>query len=84
MSLLIIAFATFFDIMIIKWKWAKKRYEDATFDFLLFVSLIAIFHGSFAGMVVAAATAVMISIYFLISPPQFFTKVIREASKRSN
>lgn len=76
MEAIIIAFATAFSILIIKVKIQRKRYEDATFDCCLLILLTLVFHGTFSGMIVAAVTSMMISLYFFISPPVFITNTV--------
>ncbi len=79
MELLIVGIITGFDILIIKWKWKHKRYEDATLDAIIFTLIIMIFHGSLGGMVVGMIAALMISISFLINPPTLFTNALSQS-----
>lgn len=76
MELLIVGIITGFDILIIKWKWKHKRYEDAILDAIIGILIVLVFHGSLGGMVVGMIAALMISISFLISPPTLFTNAI--------
>ena len=81
MEFLLIAFATAFSIHIIKVKAERCRYEDEVFDCLLLLTLTFVFEGSFGGMVVAAVTSMMISLYFFISPPKFLTSLVLNLRK---
>ena len=69
MEFIIIGLATAFNFIVIKMKLDRKRYEDAAFDFVLMCVLAALFSGSYAGMVVAMVSSLVISVYLLISPP---------------
>ena len=71
MEALLIALATAFNVLIIKWKIEKTRYEDAALDFAVLVALASLFSGSMGGMVIATITSFIVSIYLLASPPKF-------------
>ncbi len=60
------------NILIIKWKAEKKRYEDAIFDAAILVLLSWVFSGSYGGLVVATISSAIISLYLIASPPKFF------------
>jgi len=70
---LLIALATAFNALIIKWKVEKGRYEDAFIDVGILVVLASLFSGSMGGMVIATISSFIVSIYLLFSPPKFFT-----------
>ena len=70
MEFIIIGLATAFNFIVIKAKLDRKRYEDAGFDFVLMCTLAVLFSGSYAGMVVAMVSSLVISIYLLFSPPK--------------
>ena len=74
MELLVIGIAVALNFIIVKMKFARKRWEDAIFDLLTFALLMAIFSGSYAGLVVSSIASLCISIYFFMSPPNFFGK----------
>lgn len=76
MELLIIGVVTFLNLLFIKVKYERKRYEDAFFDLALLVLLSLVFGGSFSGLVVATVTSLLLSIYFFFSPPTFFRNMI--------
>lgn len=76
MEILIIGIVTAFNVLVIKWKLEKQRYEDAAFDFLLLLGLSFVFAGTYAGMAVATITSLIISIYFMMSPPLFITNIV--------
>lgn len=75
MEYLLIGIVTAFNMLVIKFKVDKKRYEDAFFDTALMVVLALLFAGSYGGMVVAMVASLVISIVFFISPPNFTGKV---------
>ena len=74
MEFLIIGLATAFNVLVIKVKLEKFRYEDAAFDGLLLIGLSLIFSGTYGGMVVATISSAIISVYFMASPPKFFSQ----------
>lgn len=78
MEAVIIGLVTAFNVLVIKWKLEKARYEDAVLDFILLLGLSYVFAGTYAGMVVATITSLVISIYFMISPPVFITNAINK------
>lgn len=75
MEFLIIGIATAFNILIIKIKVEKRRYEDALFDGAILIALSMVFGGTYGGMVVATITSAIISVYFMASPPLFFSRL---------
>jgi len=75
MEALLIGIATAFNVLIIKWKVEKLRYQDAAFDFLVLAVLASLFSGSMGGMVIATITSFIVSVYLLASPPQFFKSI---------
>lgn len=90
MEFLVIGIVSAINMIIIKIKFEKKRYEDATFDLFLMGVLVVLFSGSYAGMVVAMVASMFISLYLLASPPKFTKKFninikkhINEANKRN-
>lgn len=72
MGYIIIGLVSAFNMLIIKIKLEKKRYEDAIFDACLMALLAVLFAGSFGGMVVAMVSSFCVSLYLLVSPPDFF------------
>jgi len=72
---ILIALATVFNIMIIKWKLGKKRYEDAAFDFTILLILAMLFSGSLGGLVIATITSFFVSLYLILSPPTFLSTI---------
>ena len=73
MEFLIIGMAVAANIIIIKMKFDRKRYEDGTFDALLLALITIIFGGSYAGLVVGTIASCFISLYLFSSPPKFFS-----------
>jgi hypothetical protein len=71
MEFLIIGMATAMNVLIIKWKLEKKRYEDAGFDAAILVLLSLVFSGTYGGLVVATIASAIISLYLIASPPKF-------------
>ena len=70
MEFIVIGVAVFFNIVVIKWKYDKARYSDATLDFVCLVAVSILFSGSYAALVVGTIASALVSIYLLISPPK--------------
>lgn len=68
MELAIMAIATAFNIIIIKWKYEHDRILDATMDAILLALLAFVFGGSLGGMAIATASSAIISLYLIFSP----------------
>ena len=66
----ILAVATAFDLLIIKWKFERQRYADAIFDIMCVVALSSFMGGTLGGEIVAVIAALIISIYLIFYPPQ--------------
>lgn len=73
MEFVLIGVASAFNLLIIKVKTEKKRYEDAIFDAAMMILLAFLFGGSYGGMVVAMIASMIISLWLLVSPPKFFS-----------
>lgn len=71
MEFILVGMATFFNLAIIKWKLEKHRYEDAFLDGIILLGLAFIFANSYGGLVVATISSMMMSLYFIASPPKF-------------
>lgn len=87
MEYVLIGIVSAFNLLIIKFKVDRKRYEDAFFDAGLMVVLAYLFAGSYGGMVVAMVASLVISIFLFISPPKFTNKAntfLREQWKEFN
>ena len=74
--LLVIGVVTGLNLMFVKMKFDRKRYEDGVLDLLVLVALSFVFGGSFSGLVVATVSSLIISIYLFISPPKLLTKLL--------
>lgn len=70
MEFVIIGIAVFFNIAVIKWKYDKARYGDATLDFTCLVAVSILFSGSYAALVVGTIASALVSLYLLVSPPK--------------
>ena len=70
MEYLIIGIAVFFNIAIIKWKYDRSRYADATLDAALMIGVMFLFSGSYGALVIGTVASALVSIYLLISPPK--------------
>jgi len=73
MEFLVIGIVSALNLIIIIQKFKRKRFEDGVFDVLLFIAVVTIFSGSYAGMVVSMVASLIISIYLWSSPPEFFS-----------
>jgi hypothetical protein len=74
MEFLIIGVVTAINIIFIKFKVDKKRYQDALFDAALLILVTLVFSGSYGGMVVAMIASMIISIYLYANPPNFLPR----------
>ena len=73
MEYILIGVATAFNIMVVKYKFEHKRYEDGIFDLTVLFLITVVFAGSFGGLVVGTISSAILSLYFLASPPKFFS-----------
>lgn len=73
MEYLILGLVVAINFIIIKMKLDKKRWEDAVFDIAVLLIIMALFRGSFAGLIVGSVASLFMSLYFFASPPTFFT-----------
>lgn len=80
MEYILIAIATAFNILIIKTKLEKKRYEDAALDAGVLILLSLVFRGSYGGLVVATISSAIISLMFLWNPPKFFSNQLTKSN----
>ncbi len=71
MEILLIGIVTALNLIFIKFKFDRSRWEDGFLDLMLLMILSFIFGGSYAGLVVATITSLIISIYLFFSPPRF-------------
>jgi len=77
----IIGIVTALNVLLIKKKLDKKRYEDAFFDMALLILIIIIFSGSFGALVVGMVASLVISIAFYASPPNFIRPLATKAKE---
>jgi hypothetical protein len=82
MEFILIGLVTAVNLIIIKIKLGKKRYEDASLDFLIFVSVIFIFSGTYSGLVVGMVASMVVSIYLYANPPTFFRNLTKTSEAR--
>ena len=75
MEFLIIAVATFFNFMILKWKFEHERYADLAFDITCLVCISWLFGGTLGGMTIAMISSALISIYLIPYPPKFLNGI---------
>lgn len=73
MEFLILGLVVAINFIIVKLKLDRKRWEDAVFDVLTLLIVMALFSGSYAGLIVGSVASLFISIYFFASPPKFFS-----------
>ena len=78
MEFLVIGIVTALNLIFIKMKFEKRRYEDGIFDLALLALLTVVFGGSYGGLVVGTVTSLVISIYFYASPPRFIGPLINK------
>jgi len=70
MSTVFIVLATFFNIIILRWKFRQERYVDMTIDVSMLLILSWVFGGTMQGLAVATSVSAMFSLYLLASPPK--------------
>jgi len=73
MEFLILGLVVAVNFIIVKMKLDRKRWEDAVFDVLTLLVVMALFSGSYAGLIVGSVASLFISLYFFASPPKFFS-----------
>ena len=73
MEVFVLGIIVALNFAIIKMKLDKHRYEDAIFDGLLLFGITLLFSGSYAGLAVGTVASLFISLFFLKSPPTFFS-----------
>ena len=73
MEFLILGLVVAVNFIIVKLKLDRKRWEDALFDVGILLVIMALFSGSYAGLIVGSVASLFISIYFFASPPKFFS-----------
>lgn len=83
MEFIIIGVVTAFNLLVIVKKVNKKRYEDAILDTFLFITVVVLFSGSYAGMVVAMIASLIVSLYLYKNPPQFFSNFVHDKKTKS-
>ena len=76
MESFIIAIISALNLIVILHKFKRGRVEDGIFDSTLFVLLAVLFSGTYAGMVVAMVSSLIVSIYLWASPPKFFKSIM--------
>ena len=76
MEFILIGLISAINMIVIKVKLEKKRFEDAIFDASLMALLAFMFSGSYGGMVVAMVSSLAVSLYLLVSPPKFTAAIV--------
>lgn len=71
MEYLLIAVATFFNFIILKWKFEHERYADLAFDVATLCAISWLFSGTLGGMIVGMIASALISLYLIAFPPKF-------------
>ena len=65
------AIAVAFNLMVIKWKYEKQRYSDASLDAVCLFIVTTVFSGTYGSLVVGTIASAIISVYLYIFPPKF-------------
>jgi hypothetical protein len=81
MEFLLIGIATAINIIIVKMKFERKRWEDASFDLGVLILVTIVFGNSYAGLVVGTIASMIISLYLYASPPTFTKPLAERISK---
>ena len=71
MYLLAVGIAVALNLIFIKFKVERKRYEDAALDAIILIGIGYLFSGSFDALVVGTIASMFVSIYLFIFPPKF-------------
>ena len=71
MEFLITGIAVAFNLMVIKWKFEKRRYGDASLDACSLFIVTTVFSGTYGSLVVGTIASAIISVYLYIYPPKF-------------
>lgn len=69
MEFLILGIVSALNFIFILHKFQKNRIEDAVLDSLLFIGVVFLFNGTYAGMVVGMVASLLVSIYLYFNPP---------------
>ena len=75
MELMLIGCAIAFNLLVIKFKLERARYEDAFFDAAVLVGLSLLMQGSYSGLVAATIGSAVVSIFLYFSPPTFLNGI---------
>ena len=75
MEFIVIGLAVAFNCIVIKEKFQRGRTEDGVFDLILLVAITLVFSGTYGSLVVGTIASAFISVYFMASPPTFFTNL---------
>ena len=71
MEFILVAIAVAFNLMVIKWKFEKLRYADASMDAACLFIVTTVFSGTYGSLVVGTIASAIISVYLYIFPPKF-------------
>lgn len=69
--IIILGTATAFNLAIVKWKIEHDRGTDAFIDGSILIILAWVFGGTVSGLAIASVTSFIISLYLIVSPPNF-------------
>lgn len=70
MEFIITGIAVAFNLLVIKWKYEKHRYGDATLDAACLFIVTTVFSGTYSALVVGTIASAIISVYLYIFPPK--------------
>lgn len=71
MEYVIMMVVTFFNFIILLWKFNNERYADLAFDVTTLVCISWLFAGTLGGMIVGMGASALISLYLIAFPPKF-------------
>lgn len=69
MEFILIGLAVAANVLFVLFKYERKRYPDATLDFILLIVIAILFSGSYGALVVGTIASLIISIYLYANPP---------------
>ncbi len=73
MEMIFLGLVVALNIAIIKIKFDRKRIEDGIFDVIFLIIVMTLFSGSYPALVVGTIGSLFTSLFFLASPPTFFS-----------
>ena len=71
MEFLLVGIAVSFNLLVIKWKYERRRYGDAILDAVCLFIVTSVFSGTYGALVIGTIASAIISVYLYFNPPKF-------------